>query len=237
VFSFCAAIVRLFCRSPWAAADAPQDIKAYHSPYVWRTDGTGDYVLPVIAEKMEYVSQPVSVGGTITSVTATWNASGPVALWVSADAGLHYTPVVNGVPLTTGFTKGETLKWKAVLGDATALNEVTLAFTSASGVSGTFGSPELSGFLYRKPFKIVGSSSGALYNYQVLVRVGESSQSPLPMSPAAAAFGRLHDVRSPGDGRTPGRTPSSASQQKTGPPPRPILSASPSPQEGVTLFI
>lgn len=173
-----ALLVSVFCvGSSWAATDAPEDVKAYHSPYVWRTDGTGDFVLPVIAEKMEYVSQPVSVQGTITSVTATWQASGPVAVWVSADAGLHYTAVVNGVPLTTGFTKGETLKWKAVLGDETALSEVTLAFTSASGVSGTFGTPELSGFLYRKPFKIAGSSAGTLYNYQVLVRVGESSQS------------------------------------------------------------
>jgi len=204
-FLFALLLSVCFAGRSWAAADAPQDIKAYHSPYVWRTDGTGDYVLPVIAEKMEYVSQPVSVGGTITSVTATWNASGPVALWVSADAGLHYTPVVNGVPLTTGFTKGETLKWKAVLGDATALNEVTLAFTSASGVSGTFGSPELSGFLYRKPFKIVGSSSGALYNYQILVRVGESSQSSsADVSCGGRILADFNDVRfTLADGQTP----------------------------------
>ncbi|MDD5539028.1 MAG: hypothetical protein PHF12_08720, partial [Candidatus Omnitrophica bacterium] len=38
-----ALLVSAFCvGSSWAATDAPEDVKAYHSPYVWRTDGTGD---------------------------------------------------------------------------------------------------------------------------------------------------------------------------------------------------
>jgi len=175
-FVFMALLSLLAAPVSCAAPDPSSDVVAYHSPYVWSTDGAGDFVLPVIAEKMEYVSPSVSVKDTITSVTATWDASGPVAVWVSADAGLHYTAVVNGVPLTTGFTKGETLKWKAVLGAQTALSELALAFTTAGGIVGTFGEPELSGFLYRKPFKVAGSSSGTQYDYQLFVRVGESSQ-------------------------------------------------------------
>jgi hypothetical protein len=158
-----------------AAADSTSDIIAYQSPYTWRTDGTGDFLLPVIAEKLEYTSQPVSVKGTIMSVTATWEATGPVAVFVSADAGLHYMPVVNGVPVTSGFIKGQTLKWKAVLGADTALSALALAFTSTNGVAGPFGEPELSGFVYRKSLKVSGSPSGTLYRYQVKVRVGESS--------------------------------------------------------------
>ncbi len=107
-------------------------------------------------------------------MTATWDVTGPAAVWVSADGGLHYTPVVNGVPLVSGFTRGETLKWKAVLGAKTVLSKLVLAFTTTNGIAGTFGEPALSGFLYRKEFRISGSSSGTLYNYQILVRVGES---------------------------------------------------------------
>jgi hypothetical protein len=239
-FVFALLLPLFFAAPAWPAADAPQDIKAYHSPYVWRTDGAGDFVLPVIAEKMEYLSQPVSVEGTITSITATWSASGPVAVWVSADAGLHYTPVINGVPLTTGFTKGETLKWKAVLGAETALSEVTLAFTSASGVSGTFGSPELSGFLYRKPFKLNGSSSGTLYNYQVLVRVGESSQSSsADVSCGGRILADFNDVRfTLSDGETPaphalvgltGKKPARTAAY--------FVRVPQVPKDGVTLFI
>jgi len=166
------------CVSPDAeGAMAASDLIAYQSPFVWRTDGSGDFLLPVIAEKMEYISQPVNVNGVVTSLTASWEATGPVALLVSADAGLHYTPVVNGVPVSSELVKGEALKWKAVLGAETALLEVTLAFATENGIAGTFGEPALSRFLYRKPFKISGSSSGALYNYQLMVRVGESSGS------------------------------------------------------------
>ncbi|MFB3919966.1 MAG: DUF2341 domain-containing protein [Candidatus Velamenicoccus archaeovorus] len=107
-------------------------------------------------------------------MTATWDATGPAAVWVSADGGLHYSLVVNGVPLVSGFVRGETLKWKAVLGAKTVLSKFVLAFTTTNGIAGTFGEPALSGFLYRKQFMISGSSAGALYNYQVLVRVGES---------------------------------------------------------------
>ncbi|MDD5537417.1 MAG: hypothetical protein PHF12_00445, partial [Candidatus Omnitrophica bacterium] len=92
-------------------------------------------------------------------MTATWDATGPAAVWVSADAGLHYTAVVNGVPLVSGFVRGETLKWKAVLGVKTVLSKFVLAFTTTNGIAGTFGEPALSGFLYRKQFRISGSSA------------------------------------------------------------------------------
>ncbi|MFA5089310.1 MAG: hypothetical protein WC552_09800, partial [Candidatus Omnitrophota bacterium] len=36
------------------------EVTIYSSPYTWRQDGTGDFELPVIAERMEYISSPVS---------------------------------------------------------------------------------------------------------------------------------------------------------------------------------
>jgi len=159
---------------PLNANAANNDNFALSSPYTWCSDGTGDFFLPDIAENTAYISPSVSVKGTIASVTATWDATGPAAVWVSADGGLHYSLVVNGVPLVSGFARGETLKWKAVLGAKTVLSKFVLAFTTTNGIAGTFGEPALSGFLYRKQFRISGSSAGALYNYQVLVRVGES---------------------------------------------------------------
>lgn len=179
-FSGCFVFLFLFSFAAGVSLSAEGGAKisdpiAFQSPYVWRTDGTGDFLLPVIAEKMEYISEPVNINGMIASLTATWEATGPVALLVSADSGFHYTPVVNGVPVSSELVKGDALKWKAVLGAETALLQVVLAFTTTNGIVGTFGEPALSRFLYRKPFKISGSSSGALYNYQVLVRVGESS--------------------------------------------------------------
>ena len=69
---------------------------------------------------------------------------------------------------------GTSLKWKAVLGAGAKLAEVIVKYTDSSGVVGGFGAPELSGFKYRKSFKLSGSSVANLFNYQARIILGES---------------------------------------------------------------
>ncbi|MFA5039464.1 MAG: DUF2341 domain-containing protein [Candidatus Omnitrophota bacterium] len=170
------------------------EVTVYSSPYTWRQDGTGDFELPVIAERMEYISSPVGLKDSVSSLTATWQATGPVALYVSADGGNHYTRVVNGTPVSKGLEKGSTLKWKAVLGEGTSLTEVSLAVTTIAGSNGSFGSPALSGFAYRKAFIVAGGALG-LYNYQVSLQLGESAFSKTPLHAGNRILNDFKDVR------------------------------------------
>lgn len=170
------------------------DHVAFQSPYVWRLDEAGDFVLPAIAEKMEYVSKPISVDETVTSITVNWDATGPVAVFVSADGGSHYTRAVNGVPLTKDLTKGSTLKWKAILGEDAQLKSLALDFISKD-IKGNFGRPELSGFSHRKEFKVSGPSEGSLYNYQVRIRVAESSRVKGADVPCEKMMSDFKDIR------------------------------------------
>ena len=160
----------------FVSASAAAEAVTYESALVWRADGTGDYAIPEISENTTYVSNSDIVAkGDIKSITATWTFEGSVTIFVSADGGLHYAPVVNGVPLTTGFPIGTTLKWKAVVGTESKLTEVRISYTDSSGVAGGFGAPELSSFKYRKSFKLSGSSAADLFNYQTKITLGESS--------------------------------------------------------------
>jgi hypothetical protein len=158
------------------AAPADGETITYESALVWRTDGAGDYTLPVISEKASYAGTPaIATKGVIKSITASWAFEGDVQLSVSADDGLHYTPVVNGVPLVSGFPAGTSLKWNAAVGPASKLTEVKITYTDSSGVVGSFGAPELSGFKYRKAFYLSGSSVPNLFNYQTKITLGESN--------------------------------------------------------------
>ena len=157
---------------------APSTVSAenisYQSAYVWRTDPMGDYFLPLIMPLDTYTAIPgVAAKGLIKSITAAWKSEGDVQLEVSADDGLHYTAVVNGVPLLSGFVEGTALKWKATLGENAKLTEVKIMVTDSSGTVGSFGEPQLSSFKFRKSFIIQGSSV-PLFNHQIKIVVGES---------------------------------------------------------------
>jgi hypothetical protein len=154
----------------------PAENISYESALVWRTDNKGDFVLPVLTQTSVYTSSPlVTTQGLIDSISVSWKAEGPVALEVSADDGVHYAVVTNGVPLKKGFVRGTSLTWRAYVNADSGLKEVRLSTTDSSGVSGGFGNPELSGFKYRKAIIVSGSSAGDQFNYQVMVRVDESA--------------------------------------------------------------
>ena len=151
---------------------------SYESALVWRIDGQGDYLLPQIAENtVQTLPVAITTKGLITSFVATWQFQGSVTLEVSADDGIHYTPVANGVPLTSGFTQGTSLKWKASVGPQSQLKEIKITYADSSGVVGNFGNPELSGFKFRKEILLNGSASCMLFNYQMKIKVGESASS------------------------------------------------------------
>ena len=171
--SFCLVLVAAFCFCVAPCAVMAETI-AYESALVWRLDQVGDYVLPDIAPQSIYVATPaVATKGLIKAITATWKSEGDVRLQVSADDGSHFTPVVNGVSLVSGFVQGSNLKWKATLGEESKLFEVKIIFKDTAGAEGSFGEPELSGFNFRKSLILKGSKT-PLFNHQIKIVVGES---------------------------------------------------------------
>jgi hypothetical protein len=119
------------------------------------------------------VEEGVVTEGTITSMTANWEFKGEVTLELSANNGLDYTPVINGLPLTRGFIRGNQLKFRAHLGEGSYLNQVKIVYTDTSGVSATFGTAQLSGFKYRRSLYIRNPGQKDLFNYQIKVEVDE----------------------------------------------------------------
>ena len=152
---------------------------SYKSPLIWRLDEEGDYLLSELAPGKTYeLFDAIETPGQIKTFTASWEFKGEVTLALSADNGENYTPVVYGVPLTSGFISGNQLKWRAKLGQDSELTKINIAYTDTSGAAGTFGNPALSGFNYRKPIVIARSDSGeaipeALFNYQIKVEIEE----------------------------------------------------------------
>ncbi len=158
----------------WAEC-AEAEMKTYTSAVFWRADGNGDFPLPKITGTTYVINKSVPTDGLVKEVTASWVFTGEVTLEVSVDGGRHYHKVVNAVPLTAGFAKGDRLKWRAQLSKESVLSEVKISYVDTSGIVATFGEPELSGFKYRKKIHISGSSR-TLYNYQVDIVLGETKE-------------------------------------------------------------
>lgn len=151
------------------------DLVTIKSALIWRQDNQGDYIFDKPPGPGVYEISPThTTEGTIESITASWRFRGEVMLEVSADNGLHYTPIINGVPLTSGFVKGNNLKWRVTVGPYSDVTEVKIAYTDSLGVVGSFGEPRLSGFSKRKQLSIINNGENDLFNYQMIVRVAES---------------------------------------------------------------
>ncbi|MDD5660890.1 MAG: DUF2341 domain-containing protein [Candidatus Omnitrophica bacterium] len=144
-------------------------------PLTWRLDNSGAYSFPKPLNGAYAPSDFVATPGQINSITANWEAEGEIAFEVSADNGLHYYPVTNGVPLKSGFVSGNRLRWRAnaLSGDAKLLS-VKISYTDSSRVLGSFGHPDLSGFKYRKAMLIKNPGNQDLYNYQIKLNIGEN---------------------------------------------------------------
>ncbi|HQP91840.1 MAG TPA: DUF2341 domain-containing protein, partial [Candidatus Omnitrophota bacterium] len=145
----------------------------YNSALIWSSQRGGDYYLPEKMPDKNYVSEAVASTGLIKSISVSWKAQGRVKVQVSADDGLHYSNIINGVPLESGFVPGSTFKWKAIFDEGAKLIELKVVLKDAVGTVTSFGNPELAGFLYRKSIFTKGSKD-TLYDYQLKVVVGES---------------------------------------------------------------
>jgi len=147
------------------------------SPVIWSLDGEADHVLDYSQNFVYESKEAIKTTGTVTGITANWEFEGQVTLEISADGGVNYQKILNGVPLFNSFTLGNKIKWRATLGDESRVTLVKIAYTDDSGVVGTFGEPELSGFKFRKSIKIDNPGGIELFNYQIRISVGESSRS------------------------------------------------------------
>jgi hypothetical protein len=187
------ALLFLFLSVNYAVAETA----TLRNALIWNQDGTGAYSLPKLENKFYNINELLPTDGQITSITANWEARGKVTLEVSADNGLHFTPVVNGVPLKSNFVSGNRLRWRAeVLTDDAKLSWLKIVYTDTAGVQGTFGQPQLSGFKYRKAISIKNSSVQDLYNYQIKLRIGESlTAKPVDLNCAGRIQSDFKDIR------------------------------------------
>ncbi|MDD5428347.1 MAG: DUF2341 domain-containing protein [Candidatus Omnitrophica bacterium] len=168
----------------------------FERPLSWRADGAGQYAFKgnVTLTKAAIatdgsvqsasggtceLTMPYTAAGKISTISANWTFTGKVTLEVSATGNeKDYVAVTNGVPLAReAFAAGSGLKWRAALDAGSALTEVKIAYTDSSGVSGTFGNPDISGFAHRKKVYIENPSKTALYNFQMQLKIGESKKS------------------------------------------------------------
>jgi len=174
--------------------------KATTTSYLaWRGDALGDYTFQETctltsarigsdraAEAPTYqgtieLNSPYITKGAIQNITANWFFTGEVTLQISTTGKpADYIETVNGVPIELAKAKNYSrlrlsnkVLWKATLVPGSKLSEVRIAYQDTSGVIGSFGTPELTGFMFRKPIHIKGGEA-ELFHYQVPIRVGES---------------------------------------------------------------
>jgi hypothetical protein len=142
---------------------------------VWQVEGEKGYSISLLKEGTHELNSAVSTEGKIESITANWDFEGEAVLEVSADNGANYTELVNGVPLTDGFVPGNQLKWRAKVEKDSNLSKVRINYTDSSGRINNFGTPELSGFFYKKYAYIDNPTDQDLFNYQIKIVAGETS--------------------------------------------------------------
>ncbi|TRZ52274.1 MAG: DUF2341 domain-containing protein, partial [Dehalococcoidia bacterium] len=145
----------------------------FKSDLVWRTDGKGDYLIPVLTEGTHALNTAIVAGGTIESITANWEFQGKATLEVSANNGANYTKIINGTSLAAGFVKGNQIRWRAQVEKDSSITQIVIGYTDTSGLAGNLGTPALTGFAYRKPVHVNNPSKEGLFNYQVKVVVSE----------------------------------------------------------------
>ena len=143
------------------------------APLSWYAGGSGDYTLPKLVNAEYELSGSAATAGQIKTICVNYDAAGKVAVEVSADNGLHYYSVTNGVPLADNFISGDRIKWRAkVLDEEGKLNALNITYTDSVGTISSFGQPALSGFNYRKKILLKNPSGEELFNYQINLKVG-----------------------------------------------------------------
>ncbi|PIQ90701.1 MAG: hypothetical protein COV71_02815, partial [Candidatus Omnitrophica bacterium CG11_big_fil_rev_8_21_14_0_20_41_12] len=154
-------------------AVAHAEVTIIRSPLSWYEGGAGDYALPKLVKSEYVLSGFAATKGQIKTICVNYTAVGKVALDVSADNGLHYYPVTNGVPLADNFVKGDRIKWRVrVLDEDSRLKAINITYTDTAGITSSFGNPQLSGFNFRKEILIKNPSAEDLFNYQINLKVG-----------------------------------------------------------------
>jgi len=185
---------------------ANAEVATIQKPLIFSADNSGDYKLSRNTEGVYSPDDFIATSGQIKSLTVNWQADGKINFEVSADNGLHYYSVVNGVPLKSGFVSGNRLRWRAtVLSDDVKLSLAKINYTDSSGVEKDFGEPTLSGFLYRKEIQIKKSANQDLYNYQLKLKIAESAAvKNVDVNLGQAVLADFKDIRfSAADGQTP----------------------------------
>ena len=121
-------------------------------------------------------SEIITTAGTIKSISASAEFSGEVRLEVSANGGLDYTRIINGVPLAAGFIPGNQLRFKANIAAESILKKITLGYADSSGALRLLHNPELAGFKKHKSFSISGANK-ELFNYPLKFKTADGVSS------------------------------------------------------------
>lgn len=182
------------------------EVVVIQSPLSWYEAGSGKYALPKLIGDEYSLSEFVPTEGQIKTICVNYESAGKISVEVSADNGLHYYPVINGVPLKGGFVSSDRLRWRAkILSDDAKLYALKIAYIDTAGVIRTFGQPELSGFKYRKAVFIQNSGKEILYNYQIKINLGESQfVKEVDLNCANKTLANFKDIRfTASDAQTP----------------------------------
>ena len=170
----------------------------FTKPLIWRADQSADYSF----KGAEFSNAEIAANGVVTSstlegtcelpnsykteapvtgLTANWSFTGKVTLEVSVTGNSRdYMKVTNGVPAHyRESAQGNRIKWRATLAPNSSLTDLKIVYSDLSGVVGSFGNELLSGFTQRSQAYIKGSAAGAVFNYQMLIKVGESEKPDL----------------------------------------------------------
>lgn len=159
-----------------AASGADRDFISGGTKINSRLNDNGELAVSAYAVSDGYFkSDALSTEGFIEKITVNYQFRGQVRMKVSADNGRTYVDVINGVPVEKGFGNGTLIRWKAQLSPGSSLSKVVLDYRDSSGVETGYGSPELSGSLYRQKIKVKIDEDVELFNHQVFLKIGENS--------------------------------------------------------------
>ncbi len=137
-----------------------------------------------------YTSSIYQTQEPVGTLTINWEFTGEVTMQASIDGGANYVTVVNGTPYT--FIQADTpgqqttgssyIRWKAIISAGSTLKKVSIDYQDANTqtIDTNFGSPQLSGFTYRKPITLINTSEHSLFNTQIKIKIAESSGATTP---------------------------------------------------------
>lgn len=125
------------------------------APFVFEYNLTG----PATIE-----SQIITATGVIKDICVAYDFTGVVRLEASANGGIAYSKIINGVPLVEGFIPGNQLRFKINIEPNSSLKKLVISYTDSSGVKRLYRNLDLENYKYHQEINVTGGSQ-EVFNY------------------------------------------------------------------------